>query len=431
MENKTLLSQLRSRGCIHSVSHFEELEKLLDNERLVFYCGFDPTSASLHVGHMVPLLLMRRLQRAGHTPIALVGTGTGMIGDPSGKSEERVLLSEEAVKENIAGIESHIALFLSPDGDNAFQVVRNDEWLRHLGFIDFLRDIGKHFSVNAMMAKESVRSRLENREQGISYTEFSYMLLQAYDFYHLNREKNCRLQVGGSDQWGNITAGLELIRRLSPEGNPAVYGLTFPLLTTSTGAKFGKTEKGTVWLSPDRTSPYDFYQYWLNTADADSLTYLRLFTDLCAEELLELEEALSSHPEERQAQKTLAAELTTVVHGPAETAKAVSASQVLFGGSLSGLDSKTLLGIFSDVPSTSVARGDLSRETTVLDLAVMAGAAASKGAARRLAEGGGLYLNNKQVSDPKQLVSLDDFINGEVALIRSGKKKYYLVRLNA
>ena len=424
----TLLSDLKQRGCIHDVSNYEGLNNLLESQKTTFYGGFDPTASSLHVGSMLPLLLMRKLQRAGHRAIALVGSATGLIGDPSGKSEERTLLDKEKIEENVAGISAQIGLFLEAQGSNPFLLVQNYDWLGKLHYVDFLRDVGKHFTVNAMIAKESVRARLESREQGISYTEFSYMLLQAYDYYHLYREYQCRLQVGGSDQWGNITAGMELIRRKIPEYNE-VFGLTFPLLTTSSGQKFGKTEKGTVWLDAARTSPYLFYQFWLNTADADVMRYLSLFTDVSGDELNELSEKLVRNPEERAPQKALAAAVTAVVHGKMELDKALTASKVLFGGTIENIDADTLLEIFSDVPSTLIAAEEMQQEVPIQDLLVRGGAAASKGAAKRLIEGGGIALNNERISDSRLAVGRDRFVQGKVLVIRSGKRNYYLLRI--
>ena len=431
MPKTTLLGKLKSRGCIHDASHFDELEALLEREKITFYCGFDPTSDSLHVGSMLPLVIMRRLQEAGHTPIVVIGSATGMIGDPSFKSEERKLLDDATIKKNVAGIEAQIQLFLSAEGANRFQLVRNDEWLAGMRFVEFLRDVGKHFSVNAMIAKESVKARLENREQGISYTEFSYLLLQAYDYFHLNATRQCRLQVGGSDQWGNITAGLDLIRRKNQEGHPAAYGLTFPLLMTSSGTKFGKTERGTVWLDAKKTSPYHFYQYWVNTADADVMKYIMLFTPCDGDELKNLDEASSSKPEQREAQRYLAQHLTTMIHGADETRRAIEASKLLFGEKFDSVDSRTLLEVFQDVPSTDLPRSELGSSLPLLDLLVRCGVAASKAAARRSVEGGGIYLNNDRIDDVSSAVTPAMFVEGNVLVVRSGKRNYHLVKLSA
>lgn len=424
----TLLTKLRERGCIHDVSDFAQLETALEKTSLTFYCGFDPTANSLHVGSMLPLVMMRRLQRAGHTPIVVLGGATGMIGDPSGKSEERNLLDAKTIEENLAGIQPQISLFLDAKGKNAFSIVRNNEWLGKISFIEFLRDVGKMFSVNMMLNKESVRARIESREQGMSYTEFSYMLLQAYDFYHLHEKHKCVLQVGGSDQWGNITAGIDLIKKKHPGENAAVFGLTFPLLTTSTGAKFGKTAEGAVWLDKNRTSPYQFYQYWYNTADDDVLRYLRLFTDVTEDTIDELTVLVKEKPDERKAQRVLAEDLTTLVHGADETKRALEASSVLFGGSMDNLDSKTLSAIFSDVPSTQMPKADLTNGIELQELLVTTKLAQSKGAARRLIEGGGVYVNNNRAADPAQKIALNQFKDASVLILRSGKKTYHLVR---
>jgi len=406
------------------------LEKLLETTSLIFYCGFDPTSDSLHVGSMLPLILMRRLQERGHSPIVVIGAATGMIGDPSFKSEERKLLGADEIAQNVIGIESQIKKFLSSEGKNAFRLKRNNEWLDKLHFVDFLRDVGKFFSVNQMIAKESVKARLESREQGISFTEFSYMLLQAYDFYWLHENMGCRLQVGGSDQWGNITAGLDLIRRKAGNTSSSCYGMTFPLLMTSSGTKFGKTERGAVWLDSKKTSPYHFYQYWLNTSDADVIRYHSLFTALDGEELDALAKNIAEKPEARLAQQKLASELTTLVHGAEETKRAAQASKILFGETFENVDSKTLLDVFQDVPSTGLSRSELQALGSIIDLLVRCGIANSKGAARRSLDGGGIYLNNERVEDAALTVSPENFVDGSVLVIRSGKKNYHLVKLS-
>lgn len=424
----TLLATLRERGCLQDVSHPEELEPLLERDHVVFYCGFDPTASSLHVGSMLPLIMMRRFQRRGHRPIVLLGSGTGMIGDPSGKSEERKLLDDATLRENVHGIEKQISLFLDASGSAGFTIVKNHEWLASINILDFLRDVGKHFSVNAMLLKDSVRARIEGREQGISFTEFSYMLLQAYDFYWLNKEHGCRMQIGGSDQWGNITAGLDLVRRKRGEGHPQVFGMTFPLLTTTSGRKFGKTEEGAVWLDPSRTSPYQFYQYWISTHDADVIRYLNLFTDVRADELAELDEKLRTAPEVRAPQLRLARELTELVHGATETARAIQASKVLFGESLDQVSAGTLLEVFSDVPSTDLPADRFAAGLPLVELLVECGLASSKGAARRSIEGGGIYVNNERAVDPQTVIGSDRLVDGHVLVLRSGRKTYHLVR---
>ena len=425
-----LLNELEQKGLIHDIANGDELGKLLSSEKISYYCGFDPTADSLHVGSMLPLMLMRRLQNAGHKPIALLGSATGLIGDPSGKSEERNLLSEENVRENAAGIKKQISRILSTKGKNACEFVENSDWIGKLSSIEFLRDVGKHFSVNAMVQKDSVRSRLENREQGISYTEFSYMLLQAYDFYWLYQNKNCRLQVGGSDQWGNITAGLELIRRKTTAESAQAFGFTFPLITSSSGQKFGKTEAGNVWLDAQRTSPYQFFQFWLNTADEDVETYLKFFTELEDTEIAELSQATKDNPAERRAQRRLAEEVSKLIHGKEEVSKAIEASKVLFGGELANISASTLREVMADVPSAELAKDQLSSGLPLIDLMAQLKVTSSKGEAKRLLEGGGVYLNNKKIEDQKATISGNDFIDGEILLLRTGKKKYFLISLS-
>lgn len=424
-----ILDKLQERGCVHDASHLDELKQLFKKEVISFYCGFDPTADSLQAGNMVPLMLMRRLQEAGHQPIVLLGSATGMIGDPSGKSEERKLLDDQTLAKNIAGLEKQLKMFLSDKGSNAYQLVKNSDWLNQMSMIEFLRDVGKHVTVNYMMAKDSVKSRLESREQGISYTEFSYMLLQGYDFYWLNKNMNCRLQVGGSDQWGNITAGLDLIRKKNPD-TKSCYGLTFPLLTTSTGAKFGKTEKGTIWLSAEKTSPYNFYQYWYNSTDEDIIKYILIFTPCAGVELENLKNSLKESPEKREAQQYIATYLTALVHGEAETKKALQASRVLFGEKIENIDAKTLLEIFAEVPSTALTNSEISSGLSLSDLLVRCSLSKSKAEARRLIVGGGIYLNNEKNSNPNDQISMTNFIGNLVLVIRSGKKNYHLLQLS-
>ncbi len=425
----SLLSQLHNRGCIHDMSDEKELEQVLDGEPLTFYCGFDPTASSLHVGSMLPLLLMRTLQSAGHKPLVLLGTATGMVGDPSGKSQERNLLSPEDVQANARGIEAQVARFLSKGGANGFEIVRNDSWLRPLSCLDFLRDVGKHFSVNAMMAKESVKARLENREQGISYTEFSYMLLQAYDFFWLYENRGCRLQVGGSDQWGNITAGLELIRRKTGASAAKAYGMTFPLITTSSGQKFGKTEAGAVWLDRERTSPFNFYQFWLRTEDNDAVRYLKLFLGAEGKELEEFKRALREEPEKRFAQERLATEITSIVHGEDEAKRAREAAKLLFSAKSSELNSDALLSLHKDAPSTRIAESELARNITVQELLVRTALAKSKSEARRFVDGGGVSINDERISNYAAPIEPGQFIDGKVMVLRCGKKNTHILIL--
>jgi tyrosyl-tRNA synthetase len=362
-------------------------------------------------------MAVRRLQQAGHKPIILLGGGTTLVGDPSGKDAERPLLSEAAIEANAKAIRAQLERFLD-FGENGAVLLNNAEWLRPLSLMEFLRDVGKHVTVNTMMAKESVKVRLEGREQGISYTEFSYMLLQAYDFLHLFRKYGCRMQVGGNDQWGNITLGIDLIRRV--EGEEA-YGLAWPLLTRADGSKFGKSEGGSIWLSADKTSPYDFFQYWVNADDADVPTYLQLFSDLSDAERRAL---LEAPPEQRAAQRRLAHDLTETVHGPEGLAAAERATEALFGGDPTALSEGQLLTVFADAPSSEATLGD----ATVLELFAGAFEGGSKSAARRTASQGGAYVNNRQEADLDRPVQDDDLLAGRSLLLRKGRKRYHLVR---
>jgi tyrosyl-tRNA synthetase len=394
----------------------------------VAYIGFDPTASSLHVGSLLPIMGLVHLQRMGHHPIALVGGGTGLIGDPSGKDQERQLLTKERAVENLEGIRAQLAHFLDFDTPtNPARIVNNLEWLGSLSMVDFLRDVGKHFSVNALMRKESVRRRLEGEDSGLSFTEFSYVLMQAYDFLVLYDRFGCTVQMGGSDQWGNITAGIDLIRRM--RGGRA-YGVVYPLVTSATGVKFGKTEAGTVWLDPARTSPYRFYQYWLNADDQDAIQYLKFFTLLSQDEVEELRSELEERPHMRGAQKALAEAVTRQVHGETGLSRARQATQVLFGGELAGLDGGEIEEIFADVPSRELAKSRLDGEgMSVVDLLVDAGVTSSKGDARRSIEGGGVYLNNVRVEDATRSVTSNDTLEGRFLVLRKGKKNYSLVKV--
>ena len=418
----TLFAELVARGLVQDVTHPQDLEKLLAGEPVTFYTGYDPSGASLHAGTLVQFALMTHLARAGHRPIAVVGGATGMIGDPSGKSEERRLLDRDALARNGAAIRRQIEHFLP-----GALVLDNAEWTAPMSYLDFLRDVGKHVTVNTMLAKESVRARLEDREQGISYTEFSYMLLQAHDFAVLARTRGCRLQLGGSDQWGNITCGIELTRKL---GGPEVYGLVTPLLMTAAGTKFGKTEAGTsVWLDPTLTSPYRFYQFWINTADADVEKYLKMFTFVPLRELAELVREHDADRGRRRAQERLAAEVTAWVHG-AEAARAVkAASQVLFGGSLADLPPGALAHLFGEVPSSEVPRAEVDAGLPIVDLLHRVELADSRGAARRLVAQGGVYVNNQR-ADEHRVVGAADVGPEGVIVLRAGKKSHHLVKVN-
>ena len=421
----SVFEEFQWRGLLYDAT--EGVEKRLAEGPLSLYIGFDPTAASLHVGSLLQILGLARMQRAGHSPIALVGGGTGLIGDPSGKSQERQLLTPEKVAENLEGIRAQLEPHLDFEAtSNPARIVDNGDWLNTTPLVEFLRDIGKHFTVNYMLAKESVKRRLES-EDGLSYTEFSYLLLQSYDFLVLSDRYGCELQMGGSDQWGNITGGTELIRRLRQR---RVFGLVQPLVTTSTGVKFGKTEAGTIWLDPELTSPYRFYQFWLNTSDDDVLRYLRYFTWLDRETIDGLAAEHEEAPHQRAAHRRLAAEVTEMVHGATALERALKSSEVLFGGALDTLEVQEVLEIFDDVPSTEVARERFAGEgLPMIDLMAETGLTASKGAARRLVRDGGAYLNNQKVADEQQRVRADDFLGGAVVVLRQGRKKYHLVRL--
>lgn len=421
-----LVEELRWRGLIHTAT--EGAEEALINEKVTAYIGFDPTADSLHVGHLLPIMVLVHLQRYGHTPIALAGGGTGMIGDPSGRTKERQLLTYEQIAYNVECIKRQLSAFLHFEGvENPAIMVNNADWLAKLNLIEFLRDIGKHFTVNYMLAKDSVKTRLES-EEGISFTEFSYMLLQSYDFLRLYLEHGCTFQMGGSDQWGNITAGAELIRKVA---DGKAHAVTVPLVTSTSGVKFGKTEAGAVWLDPARTSPFRFYQFWINTTDGDVIPYLKYFTLLSREEIAELERALATEPHRRVAQTRLAEEVTRMVHGEDGLRKAQAATEVLFGGrDLEGLSADDLLDIFAEVPSSALAAGSLSGAgINVVDLALEAGLDRSKKLIRDLIKNGGLYLNNRPVDDPDRAVTLDDAIDGRVIVLRKGKKNYHLVQV--
>jgi tyrosyl-tRNA synthetase len=419
------LDELKWRGLVYDTT--EGLADVLQRDRVTAYIGFDPTAPSLHVGSLLTVMGLARLQRFGHRPIALLGGGTGLIGDPSGKSQERSLLSFEQVEANALGIRRQLERFLdfSPGIPNAALMRNNVEWLRPIGFLDFLRDAGKHFTVNYMISKESVRRRLES-EDGISFTEFSYQLLQAYDYLVLHDRERCTLQMGGTDQWGNITAGCDLIRKVR---GARVHGLVWPLMTTAGGAKFGKTEVGTIWLDPALTKPFRFYQFWLNTDDRDVVQYLMYFTWLDRPTIDGLARLVSTAPEEREAQRTLAREVTTMVHGVEETDRAIRASAVLFGSSLLAASADEILTVFEDVPSVEVERSALTTGVQTTELTVRAGLAASRGEATRLIKQGGLYVNDNRVTEERGAVTLDHAIDGRVIVLRKGQRERRLVKV--
>ena len=421
-----ILDELEARGLLADVTDRAGLAELLDKGPVTFYVGYDPTSASLHVGNLVPVILQARLQRAGHKPIVLVGGATGMVGDPSGKSAERNLLSDEVVQANLAGIQSQLSRFLDfGGGPTGAILVNNADWTRGISYLEFLRDVGRYLTVNYMMAKESVRARLEG-ETGISYTEFSYMLLQAYDFVHLSRAYGCRLQAGGSDQYGNITAGCELSRKM---GGPQLFGLTAPLLLDSSGQKMGKTSTGErVWLDAELTSPYAFYQYWLNVTDEDATRLLRLFSLRSLDEIAELVRSHDADRGQRLAQRELARALTSWVHGADEVSRVEEASRVMFGGSLEGVQERTLLLLAQVVPVVEVGRSELAAGIGIVDL-LSRTVAESKSAARRLVQQGGAYVNNVRISDLEHRVSTDHLATKTMLVVRGGRKDYRLVRV--
>ena len=426
-----LFDDLTWRGLVHQVTDAEALPKLLNGDSLVGYIGFDPTADSLHIGNLLQICSLRRLADAGHTPIALLGGGTGMIGDPSGKSDERVLLTPEQLEANTGHIRAQLGRFLdfSPAvgagaGRGTAILEDNATWLRPAPLLDFLRDVGKSFSVNEMVRKDSVRSRLEGREQGISFTEFSYMLLQAWDFLQLFDRFGCRLQLGGSDQWGNITEGVDLIRR---RREVQAFGLTSPLITKADGTKFGKTESGNVWLDRRRTSPYQFFQYWIRTADADVGRFLRAFTFLDRPTIEALDQATAAAPERRDAQRVLARDVTTLVHGAHEAARAERAAAVLFTEEVTALDSETLAAALADAPTTPVGSEELHGGLLLSEALIRTGLASSRSDARRQLSGGGVYVNNRKQPEDRP-VTTDDAI-GRFVILRRGRTHQHVLRV--
>ncbi len=423
------VDELRWRGLIHDI--MPGTEEMLQKGMASAYIGFDPSSNSLHIGNLVGIMLLKHFQLCGHKPYALVGGATGMIGDPSGKSEERNLLDEASLRYNQECIKQQLSHFLDFSGTtaNSAVMVNNYDWMKDFSFLAFIRDIGKHITVNYMTAKDSVKKRLDT---GMSFTEFSYQLVQGYDFLHLYQNNGITLQMGGSDQWGNITTGTELIRR--KVGGEA-FALTSPLITKADGGKFGKTESGTVWLDPERTSPYHFYQFWLNVADADAMSYIKIFTFLTKEEIDALTARHNEAPHERILQRSLAEEVTRIVHSQEALNGAIEATNILFGKgtheSLAALDEKTLLAVFEGVPMFDLSRADLEAGIPVLDLlAQHTQVFPSKGEARRMLQGGGLSLNKDKLSDPEEIVNDTRLISGKFLLVQKGKKQYYLIRVN-
>ena len=425
MSQTDLLADLSWRGLIHQCTDQSGLAELLASGPQTVYIGFDPTASSLHVGSMMQLMMLRRFQKAGHRPVALVGGATGMIGDPSGKSEERNLLSPEQLQANVDGVASQMRRFLDFEGEGAALLLNNFQWMQNYSYLDFLREVGKSFPVGAMLGKESVRARLES-ESGLSYTEFSYMLLQAFDFVQLCKTHGCRIQAGGSDQWGNITAGIDLARRMLGE---QVFGITAPLLTTSDGRKMGKTESGAVWLDAERTSPYQFYQYWRNVEDADVMRCIAYLTEIEREEYQELADATENDPGRRVAQNRLAEWMTEFVHGSAGLNAATRASKILFGGEVGAQTDESLGEIFADVPSSEVQRAALEGDGYwVVEALQAAGLVGSGGEARRAIKDGGVYLNNQRLTDDQYRLTTTDLASETVMIFRKGKRNYALLR---
>jgi tyrosyl-tRNA synthetase len=415
-----LLEDLQWRGIIYQQTDEEGIKETLEKERISLYCGVDPTADSMHIGHLLPYLTLRRFQQKGHRPIVLVGGATGMIGDPSGKSEERKLQTTEVIQHNVECIKKQMRRIFDFEGEQAALMVNNYDWVGSMDIVTFLRDYGKHVGVNYMLAKDTIANRLET---GISFTEFTYTILQAMDFLHLYEKFDCKLQIGGSDQWGNITTGLELIRKMASEGSKA-YGLTIPLVTKADGTKFGKTESGAVWLDPEKTSPYEFYQFWINTADADVIKYLKFFTFLSKEEIEALEVAVQTEPHLRGAQKALAEEMTRMIHGQESLDQSIKITEALFNGDIQKLTAEEIKQGFKDVPSYEHTSGE---EIGIVDLLIEAKIAPSKRQAREDVSNGAIYINGERVTELEYVISEKDRIEGQFTVIRRGKKKYYLI----
>lgn len=419
-----IISELKWRGLLHQSTDEKALSELLEKPQTL-YIGFDPTASSLHCGSLLPLMGLRRFQKFGHRPIALVGGATGMIGDPSGKSEERNLLSAEALAENVAGLKAQMSKYLDFEGSAAAQIMNNFDWMGPWTYIEFLRDVGKNFPVNVMLAKDSVKTRLAREDSGLSYTEFSYMLLQAYDFAYLSEHHGCTLQAGGSDQWGNITAGIDLARRMYGK---QLHAMTFPLLLTSDGRKMGKTEKGAIWLDPERTSPYEFYQYWYNVMDSDVMMCVRYLTEIEQEECQELEKQVRDEPHKRAAQTRLASWLTEFIHGSEGLQTAEKARSLFFGAEISDLTDSLINQVFAGVPNAEISSSDLNEGIDIASAFEKVGLAKSKSEARRTAKQGGAYVNNRSVQDDYKITS-QDLASETCVVLRSGKKKFAVLRI--
>lgn len=414
-----LLEDLKYRGIIYQMTDEEKITELLDRGQLSLYCGADPTADSLHIGHLVPFLTLRRFQDHGHRPIVLIGGGTGMIGDPSFKSEERKLQTEDQIDDNVRGIKKQMERIFDFSDENSALLVNNKDWLQEISLISFLRDYGKHVSLNYMLAKDAIQSRLET---GISYTEFTYTILQAIDFGHLNRQYDCRMQIGGSDQWGNITSGLDLMRRVY--GETEAEGMTIPLVTKADGKKFGKTESGNIWLDPNRTSPYEFYQFWINQSDADVIRFIKLFTFLEREEIEALEESVMTEPHLRKAQKRLAEDITAFIHGEDALAEAQRITEALFSGDIKSLSVDQIRDVFKDVPSASYPDDDMN----LVKVLVETGISPSRRQAREDIKNGAIYINGERQQDIDYEIHEDDKLDGAFTVVRRGKKKYHMVK---
>ncbi|MGX0549957.1 tyrosine--tRNA ligase [Staphylococcus hominis] len=416
--SNALLEELQWRGLIYQQTDEQGIEDLLNKEQVTLYCGADPTADSLHIGHLLPFMTLRRFQEHGHRPIVLIGGGTGMIGDPSGKSEERVLQTEDQVAKNVEGLSAQMHKLFEFGTDKGAVLVNNRDWLSQISLISFLRDYGKHVGVNYMLGKDSIQSRLEN---GISYTEFTYTILQAIDFGHLNRELNCKIQVGGSDQWGNITSGIELMRRMY--GQTEAYGLTIPLVTKSDGKKFGKSESGAVWLDAEKTTPYEFYQFWINQSDEDVIKFLKYFTFLSKEDINRLEQSRDEAPHLREAQKALAENVTEFIHGKEALDDAIRISEALFKGDLKSLSSKDIKAGFKEVPQVEVSKAT----TNIIDVLIESGIDSSKRQAREDVNNGAIYINGEREQSVDYNLTDEDKFDNEFTIIRRGKKKYFMV----
>jgi len=416
--SNALLEELQWRGLIYQQTDEQGIEDLLNKEQVTLYCGADPTADSLHIGHLLPFMTLRRFQEHGHRPIVLIGGGTGMIGDPSGKSEERVLQTEDQVAKNVEGLSAQMHKLFEFGTDKGAVLVNNKDWLSQISLISFLRDYGKHVGVNYMLGKDSIQSRLEN---GISYTEFTYTILQAIDFGHLNRELNCKIQVGGSDQWGNITSGIELMRRMY--GQTEAYGLTIPLVTKSDGKKFGKSESGAVWLDAEKTTPYEFYQFWINQSDEDVIKFLKYFTFLSKEDINRLEQSRDEAPHLREAQKALAENVTEFIHGKEALDDAIRISEALFKGDLKSLSIKDIKAGFKEVPQVEVSKAT----TNIIDVLIESGIASSKRQAREDVNNGAIYINGEREQSVDHNLTDEDKFDNEFTIIRRGKKKYFMV----